>query len=84
MNIQAEKLHLIQQLVQVDDENLLQAIKNLLEFGLKRQSESHTDFWEELTEEQKAKVESSILQLEDGHGIPHEEVMSALRKKYGA
>lgn len=84
MNLQAEKLDLIEQLVKVDDEELLLAIKNLLEFGLKRQGENQTDFWDELSAEQKAKVELSISQLEVGQGISHEEVMATLKKKYGA
>lgn len=84
MNLQTEKLTIIQQLIQVDDEALLAAIRNLLEFGLKRQGPAQTDFWEELTDEQKERVELSIRQLEEGAGIPHEEVMSAFRKKYSA
>lgn len=84
MNLQAEKLTLIQQLIQVDDEALLLAIKKMLEFGLKHQGESQTDFWDELTEEQKSRVEESIRQLEAGQGIPHEEVMASLRKKYNS
>lgn len=84
MNLQSEKLSLIQQLIQVDDESLLLAIRNMLEFGLKRQGVAKSDFWDELNEEQKAKVEESIRQLETGQGIPHEEVMSMLRKRFRA
>jgi|APTNR8051073442_1049403.scaffolds.fasta_scaffold03117_4 predicted transcriptional regulator len=46
------------------------------------QSDSEPDFWEELNEAQKAQVELAIQQLDAGDGIPHEEVMERLRKKY--
>jgi len=84
MNIQAEKISLIQRLIQVEDEALLLAIKNLLEFGLERQGTPSTDFWDELTEKQKAQVQASIHQLDDGEGIPHDKVMEELRKEYSS
>jgi len=45
-------------------------------------AEAISDFWEELTPEQKAKVELSIGQLEAGQGIAHQDVMTEVRKKY--
>lgn len=86
-NIQAEKLHIIQQLLSVEDELLLEAIQKLLDYGLKkgeRSDEQIKDFWDELTEAQKAQIELSRKQLREGKGIPHEEVMGAFRKKYSA
>lgn len=85
MDLKAEKLSVIQQLLKVEDELLLQAVKNLLEFGLQQSSEKRTtDFWDELTEAQKAQIELSRQQLRAGKGIPHNEVMEAFRKKYSA
>ncbi|MDZ4680680.1 MAG: hypothetical protein SH848_03570 [Saprospiraceae bacterium] len=43
---------------------------------------SQNDFWDELSEAQKARIEIAIQQLETGQGIPHKEVMERLRKKY--
>ena len=82
MNLQEEKLDVIHQLMQVTDEGLLHAVKNMLDFGLERQGNSQTDFWDELSEAQKVRIEIAIQQLEAGQGIPHEEVMERLRKKY--
>jgi len=83
MNLQEEKLDVIHQLMQVTDEGLLHAVKNMLDFGLERQGNSQTDFWDELSEAQKARIEIAIQQLDAGQGITHEEVMGRLRKKYG-
>ena len=85
IDIRTEKLNLIKQLLKVKDEQLLMALKNMLEFGLLRQAETEqNDFWEELTDAQKQQIELSIKELDEGKGIPHEEVMAELRKKYRA
>lgn len=85
MDIQAEKLNLITQIVKIQDESLINAIKGLLEFGLKYQPEdSEPDFWDELSDEQKARLELSMQQAKNGEVIPHEEVMQFFRKKYSA
>ncbi len=84
-DIQAEKLSIIQQLLNVDGELLLEAAQKLLDYGLKkgaRSEEQLKDFWDELTEAQKAQIELSRKQLREGKGLPHEEVMEAFRKKY--
>lgn len=41
MDIKAGKLNIIQQLLQVDDELLLEAIQKLLDYGLKKKKEKH-------------------------------------------
>jgi hypothetical protein len=40
MNIQAEKAKIIEQFKQVNDENLIIAIKNILDYALKKEQES--------------------------------------------
>jgi hypothetical protein len=40
MNIQAEKAIIIEQFKQVNDANLIHAIKNLLDYALKKEQES--------------------------------------------
>ena len=40
MNIQAEKAIIIEQLRQVNDVNLIHAIKNMLEYALKKEQEN--------------------------------------------
>ena len=84
MDIQAEKLNLITQIVKIQDESLINAIKGWLEFGLKYQPKEESDFWDELSDEQKARLELSMQQAKNGEVIPHEEVMQFFRKKYSA
>ncbi|MCB0651953.1 MAG: hypothetical protein KDC85_11815 [Saprospiraceae bacterium] len=85
-DIQSEKILLIQQILEVTDEGLLNALKKMLEFGLKNQtgSTSADDFWNDLTSEQKEKIELAIRQLEEGKGISHDDVMVEFREKYKA
>jgi uncharacterized protein YqeY len=42
------------------------------------------DFWDELTEEQKAQIQLSREQHKKGEGMPHSEVMAEFRKRYSA
>ncbi|MCB0559287.1 MAG: hypothetical protein KDD09_10105 [Phaeodactylibacter sp.] len=47
MDTGAEKLYIIEQVIKIKDEELIHAIKNLLDFGMKYQPEASTeDFWE--------------------------------------
>ncbi|HMO40693.1 MAG TPA: hypothetical protein PKC76_19415 [Saprospiraceae bacterium] len=83
MDIQAEKVGIIEQVVKIQDERLLIAIKSLLEFGLQHTLPApDPDFWAALNAQQRARVEASIHQLENGEGVSHESVMQQLRQKY--
>ena len=82
MDTRAEKLYIIEQIIKVKDEELIHAIRNLLDFGMKYQPEAASeDFWEELSSTQKERLESAIQALDAGQGIPHEKVMSTFRKR---
>ncbi len=85
MDLQSEKLNIIQQVLQINDQLLLNSIKSMLEYGLEKQgiqAEAVTDFWNELTQEQRNNIQQSIVELEEGKGIPHQQVMDEFRKKY--
>lgn len=83
MNIQAEKVAIIEQVVKIQDEKLLQAIHNLIEFGMQYgEQASEADFWEELTEAQQTRIEESMRQLDAGEGTAHKDVMAELRQRY--
>ena len=85
MSLKTEKLDIIEQILLIKDESLLLAIKNMLEFGLKHQEETDAvDFWDDLTDDQKQRIDKAIRELEAGQGIPHDEVMSRFREKYKA
>ncbi len=40
------------------------------------------DFWDELSDKQKAEIDESIAQLDRGEGIPHDQVMKEIKLKY--
>ncbi|MEZ4957255.1 MAG: hypothetical protein R2825_27095 [Saprospiraceae bacterium] len=83
MDIQAEKIWLIDQIAKIKDERLLQILRNLLEFTSQPPLAKKTeDFWDELSDTQKQQIEKSIQQLENGEGIPHNMVMEEFKTKY--
>ncbi len=71
MNIQTEKLALIQWLAQLSDERIIERIKQL-----RKQEE---DWWDALSEEEKAEIHEGIEQSKRGETIPHDEVMKRFR-----
>ena len=75
-SLESRKLKIINALVELRDEHVIQLIEALLH--------SEQDFWEALTDDQKARIERSIREVEAGKGVPHESVVQEFRKKYGA
>ena len=73
MEIQAEKLQLIQWLAGLTDvETLRQLIR------LKQSKE--TDWWKEIDEEEKAEIEKGLAEADKGDFVPHSEVMQRYRQ----
>lgn len=71
MNIYAEKIALIQWLAQLTDEKTIARIKQL------RAKES--DWWDELSAEEKSEVNEGIAQSKRGETTPHDEVMDRFK-----
>ncbi len=71
MNVQAEKIALTKAILVIDSKVVLKHVKAVL-------SSYKTDLWDELSDEQKASVKRARIQLANGEGKPHKEVM----KKY--
>ena len=67
MNIEAQKVRLIERIVQVDDPSVIDQINAILE-------QDENDFYGELTDEQKASVRQGLAQVASGETIPHAEV----------
>jgi len=85
MDLNTEKIQLIQQILQINDITLISSVKNLLAYGLSTEAykaEAVTDFWQELNASQKLQIELSIKQLDNKEGIEHNKVMADFRKKY--
>jgi len=75
MDIQAEKLRLIEWLAGLND------TRTLNEFiTLKKARE--IDWWDEISEAERSAIDQGLAQLDRGEGIPHEQVMKEVREKY--
>ena len=73
MDIQAEKIRLIEWLAGLND------TKTLSEFiSLKKKKEM--DWWDEISAEEKREIEEGLRQADNGELIPDEEVMSKYDK----
>ena len=66
MDIEAQKVRLIERIVQVDDPLVIDQINAILE-------QDENDFYDELTDEQKASARQGLSQVASGETIPHAE-----------
>jgi hypothetical protein len=73
MNIQAQKLELIEWLASVNDVSIINAILELRE---KKQA----DWWDSLSDEQKEDIEAGLEDLEAGRKRPFDQVFNDLRR----
>jgi hypothetical protein len=72
MDISAKKLVLIEWLLKLQDERLLGKIEKIKE---------QSDFWNELTAEEQAKIEDGIKDLNAGRKTPYESIIAGHRRK---
>lgn len=72
MDIQAKKLVLIEWLLKLQDEQLLGKIEKL---------KDQSDFWDELTPEEQARIENGIQDLDAGRKTPYESIIAGHRRK---
>ena len=70
MGLERRKLNLINWISSLKDESLLKRIESI------RSEESN--WWEQISTEERAEIELGLSQLDKGEYIPHEQVM----KKY--
>jgi hypothetical protein len=75
MDLKTEKSEIIRKVDQINDESLIYAIKNLLDFGLSYQPVDDTEL--------EASIDRGLTQLEKGEGRAHKVVMAELKKEYG-
>jgi hypothetical protein len=74
--IEYRKLSIIDSLVGLKNERIISLIETLLK--------SETDFWNQLTDNQKARIELAISEIDAGKGLSHESVMQDFRQKYSS
>ncbi|MCB0430246.1 MAG: hypothetical protein H6585_13940 [Flavobacteriales bacterium] len=72
MNIQAKKLTLIEWLLRVQDEKVLKKIENIRD---------KSDFWDELTQEEKDEIDAGIAELDKGAVHSYKDIIARHRKK---
>jgi hypothetical protein len=75
MNIQTEKLIVIEKLLQTQEESIIDQIKAILE-------DDGKDHWDELPDYVKQSIERSDEQIKRGEIKPHQEVISGFKKKF--
>ena len=73
MDIQLEKIELIKLLKETENPSVIKAIKKIF-------AKEKTDWWVELSNEQKGEIEEGERQIENGEFVTFEEMISLLRK----
>ncbi|HEX3385142.1 MAG TPA: hypothetical protein VHS53_08145 [Mucilaginibacter sp.] len=73
MDIQAEKLSLIQWLAGVNEPSVIKRF-----IALKK--EQQVDWWDEIDAEERAEIEEGLAQDDRGEVLSHEEVMAKYQK----
>jgi len=73
MNIQAEKLKLIEWLISLQDRSIIEKLKFLHET-----KSIEEDWWETISESERASIDRGLKDIKAGKVLPHSEV----RKKY--
>ena len=68
MDIQLEKLELIKMLVETENPSIIEDIKKIFHREKK-------DWWEELSDEQKAAIEEGIKDADEGRVVSYEHFM---------
>ncbi|WP_139959600.1 hypothetical protein [Flavicella sediminum] len=73
MDIQAEKLELMKLLLNTENPSILESIKNIL------RKEKTSDFWDELSAEQKEEIKNADLEISRGETVSYDNFMSSHR-----
>nr|MBS0037236.1 hypothetical protein [Saprospiraceae bacterium] len=73
MNIKAEKLRLIEWLLNVEDQSVIEKLK-----WLKENKTDVDDWWDEISDAERTSIDRGLEDLKNGRVTPHEKV----KKKY--
>ena len=74
MNISTEKLDIIQRICEIQDNDLIDLIKNIVDIH----SASKSDWWNQISIEEKESINRGLNDLEQGNVYSHDQI----RKKY--
>jgi hypothetical protein len=76
MDIEVKK-SLIAAILQTENEEILEAIKNLLKI------EDQADFWDQLSLEDQEAINEGIRQLDEGKSVSYEEAKDLIKTRFG-
>ena len=74
MNISSEKLDIIQRICEIQDNDLLDIIKNIIDIP----NGTKSDWWDQITPEEKNSINRGLNDLQQGKVHSHDQI----RKKY--
>jgi hypothetical protein len=74
MDISTEKLDIIQRICEIQDNDLIDLIKNIVDIP----NSSKSDWWDQITPDEKESINRGLDDLQQGKVIPHDQI----RKKY--
>ena len=73
MNIQAEKIELIKMLLDTENPKIIESIKKIL------REEKTSDFWDDLSLQQREEIEKASIEIENGEVTDYESFMQKHR-----
>lgn len=76
MDVIALRTDLHNMIDKITDSNILNAVKTLLS----EKTANQTDWWDEITDEERAEIKEGLAETEKGEVISHEEVMAKYKK----
>jgi hypothetical protein len=74
MNLSAEKLSIIQRICELQDPDLLDFVKNIIDIP----TETKSDWWDSISDVEKQSIERGLSQVDEGKTTSH----NVVRKKY--
>ena len=76
MNLHAKKLELVQLIINTKKPLTLKKVEEVLK------NEEEQDWWDTLSDEERAEIEQGLAEADRGELIPHEVVMKEIKAKY--
>jgi predicted transcriptional regulator len=74
MNLQAKKLELVQLILNTEKPSILRQVEEVFK--------KKTDWWDEISEDERKSIEKGLAEANEGDLIPHEEVLKEVRSRY--
>lgn len=79
MDIQSEKYHLIQQIIELQDNSIVKKLRDLLSKETKNE-----DWYHSISNAEKDAISKGIQDLENGNIVSHKDVMTSVKSKISA